>query len=195
MPRIQPITQEKIPEFQQFFETVERTMGFVPRAFLTMGRQPDLLQAFVALFRTITAPRYLDLELKRLIAFVASRAGSSLYCQAHTAERSHSAGASDQKLRAAYEFEFDELFADRERAALELARAASEVPNATTDAHFDELRKYFDENEILEIVSVIALFGFLNRWNTTIGTELEGPSLTFAEKALATCGWNVGIHG
>ncbi len=195
MPRIQPITQDKLPEFQKFFEKVELTMGFVPRVFLTMGRQPDLLQAFAALFKTITAARHLDLELKRLISFVASRAGSSQYCQAHTAESSHSAGASDQKLRAAYNFEFDELFTGRERAALELARAAGEVPNAATDAHFDELRKYFNENEILEIVSVIALFGFLNRWNTTIGTELEAPSLIFAEKALATSGWSVGIHG
>ena len=42
-----------------------------------------------------------------------------------------------------------------------------------TPASVDELGKHFDEEQQLEIVAVISMFGFLNRWNATLATELE----------------------
>ena len=69
----------------------------------------------------------------------------------------------------------DELLAATaaERAALNLALAAGGCPPSVTDAHFDELKKHFSEDAIIEMVSVIAFFGWLNRWNDTLATQLE----------------------
>jgi hypothetical protein len=39
-------------------------------------------------------------------------------------------------------------------------------------------------------VAVIALFGFLNRWNDTLGTVLEDVPKEFVEKELQPLGWN-----
>jgi hypothetical protein len=52
------------------------------------------------------------------------------------------------------------------------------VPNAVTDAHFAELKKHYTDAQIVEIVAVISLFGFLNRFNDTTATELgiRGPA-------------------
>jgi alkylhydroperoxidase family enzyme len=36
-----------------------------------------------------------------------------------------------------------------------------------------QLKKYFSKKQIIDIVSMIALFGFLNRWNDTLNTDLE----------------------
>jgi hypothetical protein len=47
---------------------------------------------------------------------------------------------------------------------------------------------------VVEIVGVIAMFGFLNRWNDTLATPLEDAPLEFGEKHLAAHGWDAGKH-
>jgi hypothetical protein len=63
-----------------------------------------------------------------------------------------------------------------------------------SDAHFAELKKYYAEDAIAEIVAVIALLGWLNRWNVTLATRLEDEALAFAEQHLAPSGWTPGAH-
>lgn len=41
--------------------------------------------------------------------------------------------------------------------------AAGGVPNGVTDEMFAKLREYWSDGHIVEIVAMIALFGFLNR--------------------------------
>jgi alkylhydroperoxidase family enzyme len=67
------------------------------------------------------------------------------------------------------------------------------VPNATEASHFDELKRHFSDRQIVEIVAVISLFGFLNRWNDTMATTLESEPRAFATDNLS--GWEVGKHG
>jgi hypothetical protein len=43
-------------------------------------------------------------------------------------------------------------------------------------------------------LAVIALLGWLNRWNVTLATRLEEEALAFAEKHLAPSGWTPGVH-
>jgi hypothetical protein len=68
------------------------------------------------------------------------------------------------------------------------------VPNAVTDEMFLELKKHWSEDEIVEIVGVIAMFGFLNRWNDTFATPLEEHPAEFGEQHLAKHGWTIGKH-
>jgi hypothetical protein len=68
------------------------------------------------------------------------------------------------------------------------------VPNAVTDAMFAELRKYWTEEQIVEIVGVISLFGFLNRWNDTLATPLEDEPIEVGQRYLASGGWQIGKH-
>ena len=194
MPCVTPLPRRELAEFEPFFEMVERVMGFVPNSMLTMGRVPDLLRAFSTLSATVLMSGALSPELKQLVAFVTSNSAGCRYCQAHTAHGAERMGATKEKLEAAFEFETSPLFTDAERAALHLARDAGLVPNATTGAHFEELNRHFNEQEIVEIVGVIALFGWLNRWNDTMGTELESAPLRFANSTLASRGWSAGKH-
>ena len=194
MPRIAPLSRESLEEFEPFFEMVEKSMGFVPWSALTMGHSPALLRAFSGLSGAVLGGGRIEPELKSLIAHVVSRAAGCVYCQAHTAHSAHHNGATEEKLQAAFEYETSSLFDDRERAALRLAHHAALVPNAAEDAHFDALREHFDDEEIVEIVSVVSLFGFLNRWNDTLATTLEPAARSFGERVLAGTGWKVGKH-
>ena len=56
------------------------------------------------------------------------------------------------------------------------------------------LRKHYTEAQIVDIVAVIALFGFLNRFNDTMATELEASPIEAGKRYLAERGWSVGKH-
>jgi hypothetical protein len=60
---------------------------------------------------------------------------------------------------------------------------------SATDSHFPALKKFFSNDAVVEIVGVIALLGWLNRWNQTLATTREPPSAAFAEEHLAAGGW------
>lgn len=103
-------------------------------------------------------------------------------------------GVDEEKVAAIWDYQMSPLYSEAERAALDVAVAAGSVPNAVTDEMFTELRKHWTEEQIVEIVGVIAMFGFLNRWNDTMGTPLEDEPLAVGEKHLASRGWTPGKH-
>ena len=170
-------------------------MGFVPNSMLIMARDPDLFAAFAELSAVIvTRPGRLDPGLKALIMYVVSRSAGCQYCVAHSANLAASRAIPARKVEDVWKYEESLEFNDAERAALRFAQAAGQVPNGVTDAHFAELRRYFGEDEILEIVAAVAFLGFLNRWNDTLATPLEAAPRDFAERHLAAAGWTLGKH-
>ncbi|MGI9568952.1 MAG: carboxymuconolactone decarboxylase family protein, partial [Desulfobulbia bacterium] len=102
--------------------------------------------------------------------------------------------SSDEKIRAVWEFETSPLFTEAERSALRLALNGAIVPNQVKDEDFVEVRKHFDDGEIVELVATIALFGYLNRWNDTMATVLEEYPKSVAERSIGPAGWVVGKH-
>ncbi len=194
MPNVAPLTRAELTEFEPVFAAIEGVMGFVPNSLLTLGRTPEILRGFGALSSSILASGRIAPELRQLVAFVASTAAGCRYCQAHTSHGAERVGVSDEKLRDAFLFETSPLFDEAERAALRLARDAALQPNATTPAHFEALRRHFDEREIVELVAIVSLFGWLNRWNDTMATELEAPAVAFADRVLSDRGWSAGKH-
>ncbi|HEU4428468.1 MAG TPA: carboxymuconolactone decarboxylase family protein [Myxococcota bacterium] len=170
-------------------------MGFVPNSLLTMARWPHLLRAFVPLAGLVNGPGRIAPETKALVGFVSTRASGCRYCQAHTSHMASRRGVSAAKLEAALEFETSPLFDAAERAALRYARDASLSLGAVTSAHHAELRKHFDEAQIVELTAVVALFGFLNRWNDALATTLEPEPLAVATARLSEHGWSVDKHG
>jgi len=63
-----------------------------------------------------------------------------------------------------------------------------------TDEDFTALKRYYTDTQIVDIVAVIALFGFLNRFNDTMATELESSPIEAGQRFLAQQGWTVGKH-
>lgn len=195
MTHVIPKTRAELPELEPMFAGVEASMGFVPSSMLTMAHWPELLQSFGALGATVLGPGEVDPGLKQLVAFVISNAAGCRYCQAHTSHTAERRGVSQEKVDAAFQFETSELFTASERAALRVAAHAGMVPNAVTPAHMAELGEHFNARQVVEIVGVISLFGYLNRWNDTMATTLEDHPREFGEQRLATNGWEVGKHG
>jgi uncharacterized peroxidase-related enzyme len=194
-PRLAPLPAEHTPELQEQFATMARNLGFVPNSVLIMQRRPKMAKAFVQMTASIWDPEgKVDRGFKRLLAHVSSRTAGCQYCMAHTAGGALHFGIEEQKLAAVWDYQTSPLFSAAERAALDLAVAASTVPNSVTDEMFIELGKHWTEDQIVEIVGVISMFGFLNRWNDTLATPLEDEPIEIGEKFLAGRGWSAGKH-
>lgn len=221
MSSVKPLTREDLPEFELIFEGALQSLGIVPNSMLTLGHKPGILGAFSLLtgtvfhqlnrplsFKTLRFFRAflkgarksdpaneISPQLQQMIAYVCSAAAGCRYCQAHTADAAHRLKVPEEKIADLLRYDSSEQFDDAERAALDLAFAAGQVPNASTPEHFERLKHHFNDKQIVEIVATISLFGFLNRWNDTMGTALEDAPREFAEQTLAPAtGWEIGKH-
>ncbi len=195
MSRIKLLKRQDIPELEPFLSATEKRMGFVPNSQLIMAYKPKLLQAFTQLGQAVHDPaNKTPRQLRMLVAHMASKSAGCQYCVAHTGESAHNVNVEDQKIAAIGQYDVSPLFNEAERAALRFAQRAAVVPNAVTEEDFAALRKHYSDEEIVEFVSVIAYFGFLNRWNDTLETELESSPLNFAQYTLSDSGWSAGKH-
>jgi len=196
MPHMQPLPFDDVAEdIQERFVHYRKTRGFTPNSIMTMARRPNVVRAFMQLNQAVLYEGTVDPELKMLISLVASQVAGCRYCQAHMANLSKIYSASVEKIANVWEFETSELFSAAERAALRLSFHGAQAPAAATQEHFDEAYRHFDEGEVVEIVAAISLFGFLNRWNDSMATEMEAlPAEVAADTLAESFGWQPGKH-
>lgn len=196
MPLVAPLAKGTSPEVDRLAAFFDETLGFTPNSVLTMQRRPAIAAAFIALNKAVMANHgRLTSEQKRLIGHLASGTAGCLYCQAHTILAAERYGGTPERLAAILDYRESPLFSDAERAAFDFAVAAACVPNAVDEGVAAALREHWDEGEIVEILGVVALFGFLNRWNDSMATSIEPGAAEAAGRRLAGGGWRAGKHG
>ncbi|MBK8878091.1 MAG: carboxymuconolactone decarboxylase family protein [Haliscomenobacter sp.] len=195
MPLVPPLPSDHNDEVARLALFFQETLGFPPNSVLTMQRRPAIAKAFIELNKAVMANEgRVTSALKRLIAFVSSRATGCQYCQAHTIRAAERYGAPEEQLQHIWEYPTHPAFSDAERAALDLAIAASTVPNSVDQGIMERVRAHWDDGEIVEIMGVIALFGYLNRWNDSMGTSLENGAVNSGTQWLIGHGWTGGKH-
>ena len=193
-PLVKPLA-ETDPAIQELVVFYNETLGFCPNSVKTMQIRPHVAKAFISLNQAVMENHgSVTSILKRLIAFVSSHAAGCQYCQAHGIRAAKRYGAAEDQLTHIWEYKMHPAFSDAERAALDFAIASSSIPNAVDDLIADNLHKYWSDGDIVEITGVVALFGFLNRWNDSMGTTIEAEALSTGEDYLASHGWNGGKH-
>ncbi len=196
MAHMKPLPFNAVPEdIQERFTHYKETRGFTPNSIQTMARRPEIVRAFMQLNKVVLYEGTVAEELKMLVSLIASQAAGCRYCQAHMANLAKIYEASEEKISQVWEYETSDVFSEAERAALRVACYGAMAPSQATQEQFDELYKHFDEGQVVEIVASIALFGFLNRWNDTMATELEELPSQFAKATIGgSFGWEAGKH-
>ena len=134
------------------------------------------------------------IEINMMTFTVASLAAGCSHCQAHGAFALDKFGLSMDKIQALWSFETSDLFSDKERAALRLGVAGGASPNAVNPEHHADIRKHFNNAEARTLISVIALGGFMNRYNDTLATVTDAESRDWADTHLTGLGWNIDKH-
>jgi len=196
MAHMKPLPFDAVAEdIQERFVHYRNTRGFTPNSIQTMARRPNIVRAFMQLNQAVLYEGTVAEELKMLVSLIASQAAGCRYCQAHMANLSKIYDASAEKIARVWEFESADCFSEAEKAALRLAYKGALSPAQATADDFAEVYKHFDESEVVEIVASIALFGFLNRWNDTMATELEELPASVAKETIGgKFGWVAGKH-
>ena len=195
MPLVSPLSAEHDLETKELAEFFNETLGFCPYSVLTMQRRPAISKAFINLNKAVMANEgRVTSALKRLIAWVSSNATGCRYCQAHAIRAAERYGAEQAQLDNVWEYKTHPAFSAAERAALDFSLASSMVPNAV-DANIKKaLYAHWNEGEIVEMLGVISLFGYLNRWNDSMGTILEEDAIESGNQYLGKHGFEVGKH-
>ena len=194
MPLVKPLLSIQDKETQELVYFFNETLGFCPNSVLTMQKKPHLSQAFVNLNKAVMDNAgSISSEFKRIIAYISSNTAGCRYCQAHTIRAAERYGGEKERLKEAWNFENSNLYSNAEKVALRFTIAASSVPVSISQELENSLKEEWSEADILEIMSVIALFGYLNRWNDVMGTSLENDAKESAETLLKSH-WEIGKH-
>ncbi|WP_340076944.1 carboxymuconolactone decarboxylase family protein [Leptobacterium sp. I13] len=195
MPLVTPLSSDANPEVKKLAEFFNETLGFCPNSVLTMQIRPEIARSFINLNMAVMENHgRVSSALKRMIAWVSSNATGCRYCQAHAIRAAERYGAEQEQLDNIWEYKTHPAFSEAERAALDFALAASLVPNQVDETTKSRLYEHWDEGEIVEMLGVISLFGYLNRWNDSMGTTLEDDAIESGKQYLDKNGWDVGKH-
>jgi len=145
------------------YEQFEEKMGKVPEWVKVMAHRPEILKEFVELFKTIMGEGTIPQELKWKIGYVVSQTLKCPFCIDVTSKMLKKLGMSDDMIEKLKNLEGEE----KETLAL--------IKDVTLDGHldnpelFDKLKEKFNEAQIVEIISVMGLFNYINRFNNTLG--------------------------
>ena len=195
MAHLNPLPKDTMPELATTFAQFEKILGFVPNSLLTMQRCPEIVKGFGALTAAVmSAEGKVDPGFKRVLAHFASRAAGCRYCEAHSLLAAGISGVSDDKIAAVWEYRTSPLYSEAERVALDFALAAGAVPNEVSSGLIEKLKLHWTEEQIVELLAAICLYGFLNRWNDSMATELEETPRQLGERVLSRGGWTRGKH-
>ena len=183
MPHIAPLALEETEGAAGDIAWLASATGFTANSMLTLSHRPEIAEAVLGLIRAVvrTPDGTVDPALRWMVAHVTSLSNGCTYCSAHTFKNGADNGVPQEKLDEIWSFETSEIFSNAERAALRVALTGGQCPSYASPEDMAELRRHFSTAQVVEIGAVIALFGFNNRWNALMETDVEPEVTEFLE--------------
>ncbi|MBM9509338.1 carboxymuconolactone decarboxylase family protein [Actinacidiphila acididurans] len=138
---------------------------------------PEVISAIQQLNRAIHSAG-VDPRLLSLVHLRASQINGCSPCVHASIQSAKKQGESDERLHSVAAWRETPFFSDEERAALQLAEAATRLQDGAagvTDEIWDDATDHFDEKQLNAIILEIALTNFFNRINRTV-REQAGKS-------------------
>ena len=137
---------------------------------------PELLPAYGGLAQATGELHRLNERLSLLAGLKASTLTGCEYCIDLGSQIARRSGLSDEQLLALPSYRTSPLFTDLEKLVLDYAVGMSRTPAEVSDALFAELRRHFDDAQLVELTHVIALENLYGRFNHALGVGAAGFS-------------------
>ena len=150
---------------KKVFEEFEQKTGSVPEWVKVMAHCPEVLENFVGLFNAVMGGKEIESLLKWKIAYTVSQTLKCKFCIDVTEKMMEKFGATQEILEKVKNQGGE---TESEKETLDL------IKDVTLDGHldnpelFEKLRKKFSDAQIVEIISVMGLFNYINRFNNTL---------------------------
>ncbi len=149
--------------------------GNVPNMFRVMAHRPEIFSTMMAHFAAVLNTGTVSTKLKELIVVRTSQVNRTPYCLASHTILARNLGWSDDQLAHLEDWPQRDDFTPAEKAALRLAETVTRDAHAVSDEQFAELRSYYSEGEIVELLCAIGLFNYFNRFNNALQMEPTQP--------------------
>jgi uncharacterized peroxidase-related enzyme len=146
----------------EIYEKFEKEGKNVPEWVRVMAHRPEILKEFFELFKTIMAGGKIEGLLKWKIAYTVSDTLRCPFCVDVTTKMMKTLGATDKDI--------EKMKSEKdapEKELLELVREVTKEAQVCNHELFEKLKENFSEEQIVEIVSIIGLFNYINRFNNT----------------------------
>ena len=182
MTRVAMISDEEASNDEllaHFFEGCRGLIGRVPNSMRVYGRVPIsaawLLPFLVSLQREGAGGR-LDGRTKELIVLKTSFTNACEYCATHNTSLGQATGLDLEQIEVLTgNYQDTPVLSDRDKAVVRWAEAVTRNEAARDRTAFEALTAYFDEDEIVEITWLSAMFNMLNRVHDSLQLDLELP--------------------
>jgi uncharacterized peroxidase-related enzyme len=176
MSRISRLDRSQVtPEIAAGFDKVFAQRGNVPNMFRVMAHRPEIFATMQAHFGAVLNTGTVSTRLKELIIVRTSQINVTPYCLASHTALARGLGWTDDQLSHLADWPTREDFTPAEKAALRLAETVTLDAHAVSDEQFAELRSFYSEGEIVELLCAIGLFNYFNRFNNALLMQPTKP--------------------
>lgn len=183
MPRISRLSRNQVSvDIATFYDRVFAQRGNVPNMFRTMAHRPEIFRTMFAHFDAVLNTGTLPTRLKELVIVRTSQINDTPYCLASHTILAKKLGWTDSQLEGLPNFSERSDFTPAEKAALRFAEVVTRDANAVSDELFAEIRSYFSEGDVVELLCSIGLFNYFNRFNNALRMEPTKPGEGMAEE-------------
>ena len=176
MSRISRLDRSEVTtEIAALYDKIFAVRGNVPNMFRVMAHRPEIFATMQAHFAAVLNSGTVPSKLKELIIVRTSQLNETRYCLASHTILARNLGWTDDQLTHLANWAQRSDFTPAEKAALRLAETVTRNANAVTDEQFAELRNFYSEGEIVELLCAIGLFNYFNRFNNALQMEPTKP--------------------
>jgi uncharacterized peroxidase-related enzyme len=176
MSRISRLDRNEVaPEIAALYDKAFAQRGNVPNMFRVMAHRPEIFATMQAHFGAVLNTGTVSTKLKELIIVRTSQVNDTPYCLASHTILARGLGWTDDQLSHLAEWSRRDDFTPAEKAALRLAETVTRDAHAVTDEQFAELRTFYSEGEIVELLCAIGLFNYFNRFNNALQMQPTKP--------------------
>jgi uncharacterized peroxidase-related enzyme len=176
MSRLSRLDRSKVtPEIAALYDKAYAHRGNVPNMFRVMAHRPEIFATMQAHFGAVLNTGTVSTKLKELIIVRTSQINVTPYCLASHTILARNLGWSDDQLAHLEDWPQRDDFSPAEKAALRLAETVTRDAHAVSDEQFAELRGFYSEGEIVELLCAIGLFNYFNRFNNALQMEPTKP--------------------
>lgn len=172
MAAVNPLPKEKAaPELAAVYDDMSKKFGRMPNLFAVMAQRPTALRTYLPFYAGVTAEGTIDASYKTLAFLKAALINGCEYdIRAHTAA-AKKLGISEEKIKALSFFHRSPLFDDKEKTTLLYAERVTRGAAGIRDRTLQDLKKYYGEDQIVELTLIISLANFTNRFNDALQIE------------------------
>jgi AhpD family alkylhydroperoxidase len=158
------------------YRSTRRQFGHVVDPVKVTAHHPPLLAGWGMLELAAERSHRMPERLKELAVMKTAQLSGCEWCLDFGSAEVRAKGITDDELRALVDYRGSDLLSDDDKLVLDYAVGMTRTPVEVPDELFARLRERFDEAQLVELTSVIALENYRSRFNWAFGIGGEGFS-------------------